>query len=237
MSRHRALSVLALVAAAAVFSGLLALGTWQLQRLAWKGELIAAIEARAFGEPVAAPRGDVDPAAEVYRRVRVSGRFLHGRTRFVKAVTELGAGYWVMTPLEGGARTVWVNRGFVTNERRAAGSYDEPAPPVGVIGLLRVTEPGGTLLQANDPAAARWYSRDVEALSRDAGVEAESGWFVDAARDAPASVPAWPRAGLTRLEFRNPHLAYALTWYAMALGLALGVGYVVHLERRSGAAP
>ena len=87
-------------------------------------------------------------------------------------------------------------------------------------------------MQDNDPAAGRWYSRDVAALSRDTGIDAEDDWFVDAAPDSSGTRLPWPRAGLTRLEFRNTHLAYALTWYAMALALAFGIGYVIYLERR-----
>ena len=105
------------------------LGNWQMHRLAWKTELIEAVEERAFGDPVSPPRGEFDPVAEVYRRVTIAGRFLHERTRFVKAVTELGAGYWVMTPLDDGARKVWVNRGFVPNDRRTDGGYEKPDEP------------------------------------------------------------------------------------------------------------
>ena len=64
---------------------------------------------------------------------------------------------------------VLVNRGFVPPELRASGHAtplaNEPAP-VAVTGLLRMTEPGGGLLRANDPAADRWYSRDVAAIAR-----------------------------------------------------------------------
>ena len=62
----------------------------------------------------------------------------------VQAATELGSGYWVMTPLQlaDGAGTVLVNRGFVLPEwrkRQAAGGQTEAdAGPVKVDGLLRM---------------------------------------------------------------------------------------------------
>lgn len=232
MSRGRTLSILLLCAAAGVLATLVMLGNWQLHRLAWKTELIETIGERAFGDPVPAPRGEFDPAAEAYRRVTIAGRFLHDRTRFVKALTELGAGYWVMTPLDDGARKVWVNRGFVPDDRRAGKDYERSDNRVDIVGLIRVTEPDGTLLQDNDPGAGRWYSRDIAALSRETGVDAEPDWFIDADSGSAETAPPWPRAGLTRLEFRNSHLGYALTWYTMALGLAFGIGYAVYLERR-----
>ena len=39
-----------------------------------------------------------------------------------------------------------------------------------MVGLLRLTEPGGSLLQANDPADERWYSRDVAAIAAARGL-------------------------------------------------------------------
>ncbi len=232
MNRGIGVSALLLGLAAVLVVALVMLGNWQLHRLEWKTALIDAVEARAFGAPVVAPRGQLDPRVHEYRRVAITGTFRHDHARLVKAVTELGPGFWVMTPLDDGARNVWINRGFVPSDRRTRGRYAEPSGIVKIIGLLRVTEPDGTLLQANDPAGGRWYSRDVAALSRDVEIESRANWFVDAILKERAAEPQWPRAGLTRLDFRNTHLAYALTWYAMAAALAVGIGYVVWLERR-----
>ena len=94
MTPRRAL----LAGAGALLCGLfLALGAWQVQRLAWKNDLVARVAARAHAEPVAAPGADTwpalqaDPAADEYRRVRLGGEFLHGAEQLVQAVTERGA--------------------------------------------------------------------------------------------------------------------------------------------------
>ena len=97
----------------------------------------------------------------------VRGVFDHGRETLVQAVTDYGAGFWVLTPLRTTQGfTVLVNRGFVTPERRApeTRSGAQVGGPQTVVGLLRVTEPGGGFLRANDPGAGRWYSRDVAAI-------------------------------------------------------------------------
>ncbi|MBX4390527.1 SURF1 family protein, partial [Mycobacterium tuberculosis] len=76
--------------------------------------------------------------------VRVTGRFLHDRETLVRAVSDLGSGYWVVTPLDTGRFTVLVNRGFVPPERRDPGrrAAGNGAGEVTVTGLLRITEPG-----------------------------------------------------------------------------------------------
>lgn len=63
---------------------LLALGTWQVQRLFWKLDLIERVEARAHAAPVDAPAARewpalADPAEYEYRRVKLSGTFLNDK--------------------------------------------------------------------------------------------------------------------------------------------------------------
>lgn len=52
-----------------------------------------------------------------------------------------------------------------------------------------------------------------------------AGYFIDA--DQQGTPDAWPRGGLTIIDFRNSHLSYALTWYAMALLLVAGMGWAI----------
>ena len=88
-----------------------------------------------------------------------------------------------------------------------------------VSGLLRLTEPGGGFLRSNDPAARRWYSRDVAAIAAAARLAPPvAPYFIDA--DATPNPGGLPLGGLTVVRFRNAHLSYALTWFALAAGLA-----------------
>lgn len=214
--------------AGALLCGLfLSLGVWQVQRLAWKNDLVARVAARAHAEPAAAPGADTwpalqaDPTAEEYRRVRLSGEFLHDAEQLVQAVTERGAGFWVMAPLRtADGSLVWVNRGFVPSASRWQATCEAArcTGPATVTGLLRRSEPGGGFLRRNDPTAGRWFSRDVQALSAAAGLPpaAVAPFFVDAGADTPCATPDGPVGGLTVLRFSNNHLVYALTWFALA---------------------
>ena len=220
------MDVTILILAALVFVTMLALGTWQVQRLHWKVDLIETVEARAFGDPVDAPFGQVTQDDHAYLRVITeAGVFLHDQSQRVKALTELGPGSWLMTPLQTDTRIVWINRGFVPTGSLET-DWAQPNGPQSVTGLLRLTEPGGTLLEKNDPDQARWFSRDVLALSAEAGLGRTAGYFVDADHVGPEE--SWPRGGLTQVSFRNSHLSYALTWFAMA---ALFLGAMVYVIR------
>jgi surfeit locus 1 family protein len=202
-----------------------ALGTWQVQRLFWKLDLIAQVEARIHAPPVPIPSRTQWPAVsaetDAYRRVTATGAFRHDQSALVQAVTELGAGYWVMTPLalaEGS--TVLVNRGFVPADRRDAIPDGAEPGTATVTGLLRVSEPGGAFLRSHDPENDRWYSRDVAAIAASRGIMQVAPFFIDA--DATANPGGFPVGGLTVVRFRNSHLVYALTWYALAVMSAAG---------------
>lgn len=222
-----------LVIGALLTLGFGALGIWQVQRMQWKHDLIARVEARVDAEPVDWTKVEGLPPDELeYRRVRISGQFDHEAEARVKAVTELGGGFWVLTPLlTDDGRTVLINRGFVPSERSDPGSRPEGqvAGQVTVTGLARLTEPGGAFLRSNDPAADRWFSRDVGAIAAAKGIGPVAGLFIDA--NAAPNPGGFPVGGLTVVRFRDAHLVYALTWFALAGMVAFGLYLLLRHER------
>ncbi|WP_232475936.1 SURF1 family protein [Flavisphingomonas formosensis] len=227
------------LAALLIAAGFVALGVWQLHRLAWKEALIARVEARVHATAVAPPGPAawpmVDAMRDEYRRVAATGAYLPGEDTLVRAVTDEGRGFWVMTPFDTGGFRIFVNRGFVPDGTPRT-AFAAPAGPVRVVGLVRMSEPGGGFLHANDPAADRWYSRDVAAIAAHRRLGAVAPYFVDADRGQGGALPV---GGLTVIAFRNSHLQYALTWFALAI-MTLG-GYIIvmreeHKLRRTRAA-
>lgn len=221
------LAVLGAIAALGI-ALLLTLGVWQVQRLGWKTDLIQRVEARLAEPPVPAPGpadwSGVTQAQDEYRKVTVTGRFLHDASVQAQAVTALGAGFWVMTPLETADGTYLINRGFIPADNRSGSS--RPEAEVSVTGLMRMTEPEGAFLRSNDPGADRWFSRDVAAIGAAKGLTL-APFFIDASK-----TEGLPIGGLTVVSFRNNHLSYALTWFALALGLAGCAAYVARYEMR-----
>lgn len=200
--------------------GFLGLGVWQVERRTWKLDLIARVDARVHAPPQPMPpRAEwprIDDRTYAYRHVEARGVFLHDRETLVQAVTDLGPGWWVLTPFRTGGTVVLVNRGFVPPKRRGprARGGNPPDQVVAVTGLLRISEPGGGFLRANNPAAGRWYSRDVAAIAHARGLADVAPFFVDA--DATPNPGGYPVGGLTTIAFRNSHLVYAITWFSLA---------------------
>lgn len=221
------------------------LGTWQVYRLQWKLDLIARVDARVHAAPAppppAAQWARITPQDDEYRRLELHGTYLYEFTTPVQALTEQGSGYWLLTPLCATDGTiVIVNRGFIPSVLGARTRYDarraqgDPCAahagrdaPVRVVGLLRISEPGGSFARDNDPANNRWFGRDVAAIAAARGLGATAPYFVDAeAGQNPADSPDRPTGGLTVVSFHNSHLVYALTWYALALMVAGAWWYV-----------
>jgi surfeit locus 1 family protein len=217
---------------------LLALGTWQVERLAWKEALIARIHSRLAQPPQplaevvadAASGGDIE-----YRPVSVSGLFLHDRENFFFATHDGQSGWFVYTPLAlDDGRFVFVNRGFVPYDRKPASTRGDGqiAGPVGISGLARSApaDKPSRLVPDNEPGANVYYWKDLAAMTAHAGLDPATvlPLFVDAdARPNPGGLPV---GGVTIVDLPNSHLQYAVTWYGLALAL-VGV-YVTMLLRR-----
>lgn len=221
---------LALLAAFA----LIGLGVWQLERRVWKLDLIAHTQQRLHAAPIPTP----DPAswptltkADAYTRLTASGHFLKDAETPVLAVTNLGRGYWILTPFQTDTGfTILINRGFVPTEKRDPATRPEPplTNPTTVTGLLRLTEPHGAFLHTNNPTQNRWYSRDVAAIATTRHLTNTAPYFIDA--DA-TSTPNTPVGGLTVVTFPNNHLVYALTWFTLAL-MAAAMAFKLFMKKK-----
>lgn len=217
---------------------LVSLGVWQLHRLAWKRDLIERVEGRVHAPPVAAPGPErwlqVDAANSEYLHVVVQGRYRHDGETLVQAVTERGGGYWVLTPFETvDGFVVLINRGFVppTHRDPATRAKGQVEGVTTVTGLVRMSEAGGAYLRTNEPAADRWYSRDVAAIAEARGLTDVAPYFIDADANEALGADA-PVGGLTVIHFNNNHLQYALTWFGLALMVAGGAFLVLRHEWR-----
>ena len=214
---------------------LIGLGVWQLKRLAWKEGLIAEIETRAKGEPIAL-KDAIAVASEgrdpSYYRVRVDGRFDNAKELYLYSVADERVGWHVITPLTSSDGAVlMVDRGFVPDVLRdpAKRAQGEIEGPVTVTGLARTPEIQGAFVPDNEVAANRWFWRDLAGMTHalfPGGAPAVAPFFLEAEKsDVPGG---WPEGGQTHLELPNNHLQYAITWFLLAG--ALVVIYLVYVR-------
>lgn len=209
---------------------LLGLGFWQMERRAWKENLLATIAARTSEAPVdflnAYSATHENELGFEYMRAKLRGRFLNDKERYFFAPDpKLGPGYHVYTPLEiaGTKQVLFVNRGYVTEDLKdpAKRQQGQLEGEVEVVGLMRGPGVKGAFTPDNDANANLWFWRDYQGLFASAfsGTDLTTvAAFLDAEDAAPGG---WPKGHATLVELPNRHLEYALTWFGLAATLAV----------------
>lgn len=207
---------------------LAALGTWQLERKAWKEKLLATLAARLQQAPSALPAKSEWPgltANSEFQRVRFPAAFVSGQEAFVYALGpagpggSAGPGYLVFSQARlANGDFIVVNRGFVPEGGQPKAADSGGNGQVDVTGILRWPEPVGLFTPADNPVRNVWFRRDHLAIAAAKGWGQTAPFYVDL--ESPAPPGGLPRPTLPSLNIPNNHLQYALTWFALAGALA-----------------
>jgi surfeit locus 1 family protein len=202
---------------------LIGLGSWQVQRLQWKLDLIAEIEAGLVAEPVPLP---ADPEAIIaldHRPVSTAG-LLRYDLAFARGSAQKGGvpGARLVVPLERpGAAPIIVDMGWMPEPVE---TFLDALPDAGEAALdgtvyLDHLPAKPSFRPANEPEGRRWYWYDNDALRAWTGLVDLVPATLVRRPDGIERTP--PIADPPALNVRNDHLGYALTWYGLALGLAV----------------
>jgi cytochrome oxidase assembly protein ShyY1 len=216
---------------------LLALGTWQVQRKAWKEALIAALTDRLAAAPVELPPpmewSGLTPESDEFRRVRLRADFREDGALVYTGGSALrddvkSPGYFVFTAgrLPGGAHVV-VNRGYVKDR-----TFPSQAGPAEIVGVLRWPETSSLFVTDHDAKADVWYVRNHLLMARERGWGDVAPFYIE--QEAPVPPGGVPHPAPLRVNLPNHHLQYAITWYGLALALgAVFVAWLVHRRRQA----
>jgi len=209
-----------------VLVGLIQLGNWQMERLAWKEALIARVSERLDAPPEWVPNTrrwpELSSVQNAYKRVLFAGKFDYDKEIYWYAGAYRGeTGVHVITPLQQLDGTyILVNRGFVPDrlkdpKTRAQGQLEGHH---NLSGLMRWPSQRGMFEPENDTKNNLWFVRDLDQIADYLGLEV-APFFIEL--DADSGFEGGPIAGQTRVQFSNRHLEYAMTWYGLALTLVV----------------
>jgi surfeit locus 1 family protein len=218
--------------ATVILTGLLVwLGVWQLQRLAWKENLIATVNGHMAAAPISLDQALAMNADEVqYRKLTLSGHFDNSKEAYVFTTSAEGeAVYHVLTPfLTDDGRVLMVDRGAVPESKLSPQSRQPVEGPTQITGVWRAPDPPGFFTPKPDTARHVWYARDLAGIAAADGVTLAAPVLIEA--DATPNPGNLPKGGQTVVDFPNSHLQYALTWFGLAAGL-IGVYAAYHISK------
>lgn len=187
---------------------LIYLGLWQLDRRAWKEDMLADITAGIQADPVPLPDA-IDPSMK-YLPVTVSGTTTGAEIDVLSHTREQGAGYQIVSRfVTDDGRAILLDRGFVPQEARR---IDRPPVRLQVTGNLHWPQDASSSTPAPNMEENIWFARDVDAMALTldtlpvlvvaSAVEGDN----QGARPLPVAIEGIP----------NNHLSYAVQWFLIA---------------------
>jgi surfeit locus 1 family protein len=196
---------------------LVGLGVWQLQRLAWKQDMLGQIEAMLVHAPVPLP-AVVDADHDRYRGVTVTGQFTGEAVFKLDSLKDQGPGKRVIAVFQmADGRRVLVDRGIWLDGTEAAPMVAHDAQVAGNLDWPRETD---RFTPPPDAKTGLWFARDVVAMSQALGTEpvliVARGTTGDGIIAMPVDTSAIP----------NDHWQYAMTWFSLA---AVWLGMTAYL--------
>lgn len=205
---------------------LVSLGVWQVQRLAWKKDLLARIEAEIAAAPM--PLTDaLSPDFRRYAPVTVTGSFGPDHIRMLASRKSIGPVYRIIRPFEvDGQGAVLVDTGW---QLQAVAVPNAPKDRLTLVGNLDAPNEADSFTPAPDTAANIWFARDVPAMAAALGTAP----VLVVLRDTPETdlgVTPWP---VDTVGIPNDHLQYAITWFSLAAIWLVMTGYFVLRPNRN----
>lgn len=204
---------------------LLALGTWQVKRLLWKNNLIAAVDSKVDIAPVYLPETIDDIEAMQYRRFWLTGRYLHDKEMHLftgPKVLKGDPGYNIITPFEReDGSVVLVDRGWVPSDKKEQDQRPETliaGAQIPVEGMLHKGERPAAFTHDNDIMNNIWFWIDTNAASVYVEKPLQDIYIRRLKKEWD---PKYPIGGDATIEPRNDHLQYAITWYSLAVILII----------------
>ncbi len=201
---------------------LIGLGVWQVERLNWKSQLLAAIDHADERAPV-----PLSSRPQPFEKVVVTGRWLATVARYGVEVRETSMGPRMGSQLVGvlsrpGSRAVLVLLGWVVD----GVSVDLPTGDVRVTGFVRLLEHQGWLSAGDNARTARFFTLDPPAIGKALSVDVEP-FTVVALRTRTTKVMESGLQPIPATQLPRPsnnHFSYAVTWFGLAVTLLVVFG-------------
>lgn len=219
---------------------LIALGTWQYQRLQWKTSLLADVE-QAVTAPPLMSLGEIQHALSNnqpadFRRAEFTAEIIEGQLPFLVYYRNKRELSWrKFYAAKDGSMRAFLATGLVPDNKRETLKPSLKTKPQHYAGYVRAVRKQERGAAQSTPSANRWFSFNPMPQT-DNWANGQDGMFSEQPIDArfyidvilgETSADDLP---IKRPEIRNNHFDYMLTWYGLAVALFV-IYLILHVQR------
>ncbi len=198
---------------------LLSLGTWQLERLRWKSDLIASMNNNISLPPVEVNSSIISNIKSYsYRRLKLNGYFLYDKNITIYSKVVNGkVGRHLVTPFKTEFGNILINRGFVPEDYKVEPSKNTKNKNIFINGMVKFQQEINYFTPTNSIVKNEWYYINIEEISTYFNLNLNSFYVIE--ENNPNG--SYPLGSQYNINIPNDHLQYAFTWFSLALALSV----------------
>lgn len=200
--------IIGAIAFFAIFSTLIYLGVWQLQRLTWKTQIIQSLELEYAKNPLEhnftfKELTSLGNETLPLKNGHVIGKFIHDKEIYLGPKTENSLiGYHIITPLKLAQGYILINRGWIAESDMEHDSLPQPQGIQIISGLIRKPD-WNRFTPQNSPSNNIWMRPDINQIAESMALSPVAPVML-----YQQATPWYPR---------NKHQQYALFWLTLAI--------------------
>lgn len=196
------------------------LGAWQLQRLDYKNYKLSSIENAINSEAQSIDNLKQDNLT--YTKIKIKGRFLpDSKNLYVFARQKANnreQGYIVLSPFQmTNGKNILVSRGITSDSNRV--KISNPTEEVEVNGILLNSEVPQRFDPNNVPDRELWFIINLPQISTYFSKDFGQYYLMQLSKEQDQHIAQFLPEKL--LKIYNPHLGYAITWFGIAIAIAV----------------
>ena len=196
---------------------LVSLGTWQLERLRWKTDILSSMKESLSLPPLKITGQVIDNIDQYsFRRIQLTGNYLYkDNITIYSKVFNKKVGKHLIVPLETQYGIILVNRGFIPSDFNIENNIK--SGEISINGIIKFQQKINYFTPNNNVIKNEWYYININEVSNFLSLPLLNFYIVEENNIEEK----YPIGSQYNINIANDHLQYAITWFSLALALSI----------------
>ena len=196
---------------------LVSLGTWQLERLRWKTDILSSMKESLSLPPLKITSQVIDNIDQYsFRRIQLTGNYLYkNNITIYSKVFNKKVGKHLIVPLETQYGIILVNRGFIPSDFNIENNIK--SGEISINGIVKFQQKINYFTPNNNVIKNEWYYININEVSNFLSLPLLNFYIVEENNIEEK----YPVGSQYNINIPNDHLQYAITWFSLALALCI----------------